>query len=72
LEKKWEYNGTVHQIFIDFKKDCDSARRETLYNILIEFGIPRKLVGLIKICLNETYSRVCVGKNLTSLPLRMA
>jgi hypothetical protein len=25
----------------------DSVRREALYNILIEFGIPRKLVGLI-------------------------
>jgi hypothetical protein len=20
LEKKWEYSGTVHQLFIDFKK----------------------------------------------------
>jgi hypothetical protein len=36
-----------------------------LYNILIEFGIPRKQVGLIKLCLNETYSRVCIGKNLS-------
>jgi hypothetical protein len=35
-----------------------------LYSILIEFGIPRKLVGLIKMCLNETYSRVHIGKNL--------
>jgi hypothetical protein len=52
LEKKWEYNGTVHQLFIDFKKDYDSVRREVLYNILIEFGIPRKLVGLIKMCSN--------------------
>jgi hypothetical protein len=26
LEKKWEYNGTVHQLFIDFKKTCDSVR----------------------------------------------
>jgi hypothetical protein len=54
LEKKWEYNGTVHQLFIDFKNAYDSVRREVLYNILIEFGIPRKLVGLIKMCLNET------------------
>jgi hypothetical protein len=23
LEKKWEYNGTVHQLFIDFKKVYD-------------------------------------------------
>jgi hypothetical protein len=36
-----------------------------LYNILIEFGIPRKLVGLFEMCLNETYSRVRVGKNLS-------
>jgi hypothetical protein len=65
LEKKCEYNGTVHQLFIDFKKAYDSVRREALYNILIEFGIPRKLMGLIKMCLNETYIRVRIGKNLS-------
>jgi hypothetical protein len=54
LKKKWAYNGTVHQLFIDFKKAYDSVRREVLYNILIEFGIPRKLVGLIKMRLNKT------------------
>jgi hypothetical protein len=27
LEKKWEYNETVHKLFIDFKKAYDSARR---------------------------------------------
>jgi len=31
-----------------------------LYNILIEFGIPMKLVRLIKMCLNKTYGRVRV------------
>jgi hypothetical protein len=64
-EKKWEYNGTVHQLFIDFKKACNLVTSEALHNILIEFGIPRKLVGLIKMCLNETYSRVRIGKNLS-------
>ena len=58
LEKKWEYNEAVHQLFIDFEKAYDSVRREVLYNILIKFGIPRKLVRLIKMCLTETYSRV--------------
>jgi hypothetical protein len=37
LEKKWEYNETVHQLSMDFKKAYDSARREVLYNILMEF-----------------------------------
>jgi hypothetical protein len=44
LEKQWEYNETVHQIFIDFKKARDLVRREVLYSILIEFGVPMKLV----------------------------
>jgi hypothetical protein len=47
--------------FIDFKKAYDSMRRELLYNILIEFGIPMKLVRLIKMCLNETYGKVHIG-----------
>jgi hypothetical protein len=31
LEKKWEYNGRVHQLFTGFKKAYDSVRREVLY-----------------------------------------
>jgi len=58
-------------LFIDFKKAYDSVRREALYNILVEFGIPKKLVRLIKMCLTETYSRVGVGKNLSEMfPIR--
>ena len=61
----------MHQLFIDFKKVYDSVRRKVLYNILIEFGIPMKLVRLIKMCLTETYSRVRVGKNLFDMfPIR--
>jgi negative regulator of genetic competence, sporulation and motility len=59
-----EYNETVHHLFVDFKKTCDSVRREVLYNTLIEFGVPMKLVGLIKVCLNETYGKVLIGQHL--------
>jgi len=62
----------VHQLFVDFKKAYDSVRMEVLYNILIEFGIPMKLVTLIKMCLTETYSRVRVDKNLCGIfPIRI-
>jgi len=61
LENKCEYNEAVHQPFIDFEKACDSFRREVLYNILIEFGIPIKVARLIK----------CVSKwNLRQSPCR--
>ena len=67
--KKWEYNEAVHPLFIDFKKAYDSVRREVLYNIVIEFGVPKKLVRLVKMCLTE--SRVRVGKNLSDMfPIR--
>jgi len=67
LEKKWEHNEAVHQLFIDFKKAYDSVRREVLYDILIEFRIPMKLVRLIKMCLTAMYSTVRVGKNLSDM-----
>jgi hypothetical protein len=61
----------VHQLSTDFKKAYDSVRREALYNILIEFGNPKKLVRLIKLCLTETYGRVQMGKNLSEMfPIR--
>ena len=40
-----EYKGTVHQLFINFKKACDLVKREILDNIFyIEFGVPKELV----------------------------
>jgi hypothetical protein len=41
------------------------VRREVLYNILIEFGIPMNLVRLIEMCLNETYSEIRIGKHVS-------
>jgi len=70
LEKKWECSE-VHQLFIDFKKAYDSVRREVLCKILLEFGIPRRLVMLIKMSLTETHSRVQVGENVSDrFPIR--
>jgi len=61
LKKKWEYNGTLHQLFIDFKKAYDSIKREKLYSILTRFEIPKKLVQLVKMCLSDPISRVWIG-----------
>jgi hypothetical protein len=42
----------LYQLFIEYKKAHDSARKEVLYRILIEFGVTMALVTLIKMCLN--------------------
>jgi hypothetical protein len=66
--KKWEYNEAVHQLFIDLMKAYDSVWREVLYNILLEFVIPMKLVSL---CVSDAYSGVRVDKHLVDIfPVR--
>jgi len=37
------------------------------YNIFIELGLPKKLLRLIKLCLNETYSKVRVDRTLVDM-----
>jgi hypothetical protein len=65
--EKREYNGIAHQLFIGFKKAYDSLWREVLHNILIDFEIPSKLAGQIKMCLNDTCSTVRIGKNQSDM-----
>jgi len=55
---------TLHHLFKDLTMTCDLIRREALYNILTELGAPVKQIRLIKMCLNETYTKVCKGKHL--------
>jgi len=64
-------NEAVHQLFIDTKKSYDSVRREVFYNMLIEFGIPKKLVRLIKMSLKRTTEPVWVRICLKFLQLEM-
>ena len=45
-------------------------KRESLYDILIKFGVQKKLVRLIKTCLDGTHSKVRIGNYLScSFPI---
>ena len=67
LEKCWEYNVDVHQIFVDFKQAYDSVDRVKLLNGLDELGIPTKLIRLIKATMDKSASKVRVGKEATDI-----
>jgi hypothetical protein len=47
LEKCWEFNINVYQIYVDFNQAYDSIQREKLYRIMHEFNIPNKLIRLV-------------------------
>jgi hypothetical protein len=59
-----EYNETVHQLFVDFKEAYGLVGKEVLCCILIEFGPPMEIVRLIKMCLNESCSKVGMRKHV--------
>jgi len=68
--EKWEYSGTVYQLFIHFEKAYNSVRREILYNILNYWYMVSMKMGYYSI-LSETYSEVRVGKILSNtFPIR--
>jgi hypothetical protein len=47
-------------VIYSLKKACDSVKIEVLYKTCTELLFPMKLVGLIKECLSETYSKDCL------------
>jgi hypothetical protein len=36
-----------------------------LYSIVIEYGVPMKLVSMMKMCFIETFDKVCIGEHLS-------
>jgi len=65
LGKCYEYNITLHQLFVDFKQVYDSINSEKLILILEEFKIPRKLINLIGMTLRNTTRRIKVQNMMT-------
>jgi hypothetical protein len=62
IEKMRVQRSIASAIYV-LQQVCNSVPREVLYNIVIAFGIPTKLVCHIKLCLNKPHSRVRVGKH---------
>lgn len=58
MEKYYEFDKDLHMIFIDFKQAYDSIDREQLWIVLQNFGLPKKLVNLVKSCNSNTTCKV--------------
>lgn len=65
MEKAWEYNIAIHQLFLDFKQAYDSIDRNVLFNIMEEFGIPAKLIRLTKATLTDTKCKILLQNILS-------
>lgn len=65
MEKMWENNLDLTQIFVDFKEAYDCIDRTKLFEILIHFNIPIKLVKLIRLTMIQTTAKVKAQTGVT-------
>jgi sorting nexin-29 len=65
LEKACEYKVDIHQLYIDYKQAYDTTNRAELVQIMKEFGIPMKLVRLVRMTLTNTNSKVKIQGKLS-------
>ena len=53
IEQSAEFNEDLHINFVDFKKAFDSLHRSSVWKILKLYGIPTKIIDLIKLFYNN-------------------
>ncbi|CAI6362616.1 unnamed protein product [Macrosiphum euphorbiae] len=60
IEKKYEYRQGMWLMFVDFRKAYDSIHRNSLYNLMEEFGFQKKLINLTKLAMEGVKYQVRV------------
>jgi hypothetical protein len=65
VEQSLEWNSPLYINFVDYEKAFDSVDRETLWKLLRHYGIPAKMVNLIRNSYDGMSCRVLHGGKLT-------
>jgi len=65
IEKCYEYNIDIHNIFIDYTHAFDSIKRNKILDSLTQNKIPPKLIRLVKLTLENTRAKVKVNNAYT-------
>ena len=66
VEQSLEWNSPLYINFIDYEKAFDSVDRETLWKLLRHYGIPEKIVNIIRSSYDGMSCRVVHGGQLTN------
>ena len=58
IEQSVEFNSPLYLLFIDFERAFDSLNRDVMWTILASYGIPQKLINIIKSLYRDTRCQV--------------
>ena len=65
IEQVAEWNSTVYFNFIDFLKAFDSLSREAIWKLLAHYGVPEKIISMIK-CIYRDFKCKVIHKGKLS------
>ena len=65
LEQSHDFNSLINANFADFRKAFDSIHRDSLYKILQHYGVPDKLLYIIKLVYTDFSAQVLCEGELT-------
>jgi len=65
IERCLEFQIPAVATFVDFKAAFDSVHRPSLWKIMREYGIPEKVVSIIRCTYSGSEARVMVGESTT-------
>jgi hypothetical protein len=66
IEKCYEYNIDIHNIFIDYTYAFDSIKRNKILDSLTQYKIPPTLIRLVQLTMENTMAKVKVNNTYTS------
>jgi len=65
VEKSHEFDKDMYLLFVDFRQAYNSIHQNELWKIMIQLGIPAKLVRLIKACVQHSKCKVKFNAELS-------
>ena len=65
LEQSLEWNSPLYINFIDYEKAFDNADRETMWKLLRHYGVPEKIISLIRCTFQDMSCRIAHAGQLS-------
>lgn len=65
MEQTIEWDSSLYVCFVDYERAFDSVQRETLWMIVKSYGIPPKLVEMVKAMYDGNQCAVAESAGLT-------
>ena len=65
MEQSLEWNSPLYINFIDYEKAFDSVDRETLWKLLRHYGVPKKIISLIRCTFQDMSCKIAHAGQLS-------